>query len=370
MAGNTLGTLFKVTTFGESHGAALGCVIDGCPAGIDIDESFIKLEMERRKPGARQKKADGSLAFNAAVTSRSEEDSVEILSGVFEGKSTGTPIAMLIRNTSQISKDYSNIKDKFRPGHADYTFFQKYGIRDYRGGGRSSGRETCARVAAGAIAKMFLKKHGINITAYTERAAGISIQNIDLTQIENNFMRAPDNNAATKMLEKIEDLRKEGNSTGGIISCIIKGVPAGLGEPVFNKCDALLAKAILSIGAVKGIEFGNGFMSADSTGKDNNDAMRIQNGSVHFETNNAGGILGGISNGNDIFFRLAVKPVPSIYIKQETLDTSYSECDILIEGRHDVCLCPRIVPVVEAMSALVIADLYLCNQTSKSTSIK
>lgn len=356
MSGNTFGEIFKVTTFGESHGNGLGCIIDGVPAGIEINEDFLQSEMDRRKPGAKN---------NAAVTARKEDDKAEILSGVFEGKSTGTPIAILIRNTNQHSGDYSNIMNKFRPGHADYTFTQKYGFRDYRGGGRSSGRETCARVAAGAIAKMFLKSQGINITAYTIKAAGISINKKDLTQIEENTLRAPDNEAATKMQERIEEIRKQGNSIGGIIECVITGVPAGLGEPVFDKADAMLAQAILSVGAIKGIEFGAGFEAADLLGSENNDFMKNNNGKPEFETNNAGGILGGMTRGDEIVFRAAVKPVPSIYLKQNTIDTDFNETEIEIQGRHDICLCPRIVPVIEAMSAITIADLLLRNRSSR-----
>lgn len=352
MSGNTFGSIFRVTTFGESHGAGLGCIIDGCPAGIDFDENFLQHEMDRRKPGAK----------SAAVTNRKEDDKAEVLSGVFEGKTTGTPIAILVRNANQHSKDYSNIMDKFRPGHADFSFHEKYGIRDYRGGGRSSGRETCARVAAGAFAKMFLKTMNISITAYTKKAAGIEGTKVDFSEIENNQIRAADKDAALLMQKKIEDFHREGNSCGGIVECVVKGLPAGLGEPVFDKFDAELAHAIVSIGAVKGIEFGLGFGAADSNGIENNDFMR--KGPV-FETNNAGGILGGISNGNDVVFRAAVKPVPSIFKKQQTIDTAGNECDILIEGRHDVCLCPRIVPVIEAMTAITVADMILRNRSSR-----
>lgn len=352
MSGNTFGSIFRVTTFGESHGAGLGCIIDGCPAGIDFDENFLQHEMDRRKPGAK----------SAAVTNRKEDDKAEVLSGVFEGKTTGTPIAILVRNANQHSKDYSNIMDKFRPGHADFSFHEKYGIRDYRGGGRSSGRETCARVAAGAFAKMFLKTMNISITAYTKKAAGIEGTKVDFSEIENNQIRAADKDAALLMQKKIEDFHREGNSCGGIVECVVKGLPAGLGEPVFDKFDAELAHAIVSIGAVKGIEFGLGFGAADSNGIENNDFMR--KGPV-FETNNAGGILGGISNGNDVVFRTAVKPVPSIFKKQQTIDTAGNECDILIEGRHDVCLCPRIVPIIEAMTAITVADMILRNRSSR-----
>lgn len=352
MSGNTFGEIFRVTTFGESHGAGLGVIIDGCPAGITVDEEFLQSEMDRRKPGQK----------GNSVTNRKEDDKAEILSGVFEGKTTGTPIAILIRNSNQHSKDYSNIMDKFRPGHADWTFHQKYGIRDYRGGGRSSGRETCARVAAGAFAKMFLKTMDINVTAWTKKAAGIEITKLDLSQIESNLMRAPDNEAAARMEEKINEIRLAKNSCGGIVECIVTNCPAGLGEPVFDKLDAELAHAIISIGAVKGIEFGLGFEAADSTGSINNDFMRE---GPEFGSNNAGGILGGISRGDDIIFRAAVKPVPSIFLKQETIDINGKECDIEIEGRHDVCLCPRIVPVIEAMTAITVADMILRNRSSR-----
>lgn len=352
MSGNTFGQIFKVTSFGESHGKALGCIVDGLPSGLNIDESFIQNEMAKRKPGTS----------SSAVTSRKEDDFVEILSGVFEGKSTGTPIAMLIKNSNQHSKDYENIKDKFRPGHADFTYFEKYGIRDYRGGGRSSGRETCARVAAGALAKLFLAQKGIKITAYTKRAAGISVQKIALEEIEKNSLRCPDIKTSQKIEEKIKEFALQGNSCGGIVECLVQGVKAGLGEPVFDKLDAELAKAILSIGAIKGIEFGEGFAVADLTGSQNNDPMAQD---FKFTQNNAGGILGGISNGNDIIFRAAVKPVPSIYQNQKTVDINGNACDILIEGRHDVCLCPRIVPVVEAMTAITLTDMYLRNLSSK-----
>ena len=363
MSGNTFGTIFKVTTFGESHGAGLGAVVDGCPAGLEIDINRIQEALNRRRPGAS---ADGKL--NAAVTARKEADQVEILSGVFEGVSEGTPIAMIIRNTSQKSKDYSNLAATFRPGHADYTFSEKYGNRDYRGGGRSSGRETAARVAAGAVARIFLEKSGIKITAYTLRAAGISCKKVDFEQIEQNSLRACDEEAAKLMEEKIAELRSQGNSAGGIIECVVEGVPAGLGEPVFDKLDAELAKAVLSIGAVKGIEFGAGFAAADLTGSQNNDKMRSSGSNVQFETNNAGGILGGMSNGNQIVFRAAVKPVPSIFQTQKTVtakDGKFENTDLLIEGRHDICICPRIVPVVEAMTAIVVADMILRNRAAK-----
>src|SRR5574344_829548 len=365
MSGNSFGDIFRVTTFGESHGVALGCVIDGCPAGITIDTDKLQRALDRRKPGAKQVDADGNEIFNAAVTARSESDKAEIVSGVFEGKSTGTPIAILIHNDNQHSKDYNDIKNLFRPGHADYTYEEKYGIRDYRGGGRSSGRETCARVAAGAIAQMILDEEKITITAYTKSAASCTCTKIDYAEIEKNPMRAPDKDAALQMERRISELRQKGASAGGIVECVISGVPVGLGEPVFDKLDAVIAQAILSIGAIKGIEFGSGFDVADITGSKNNDAMRADNKQISFLSNNAGGILGGISRGDEIIFRAAVKPVPSIFIKQQTVNTNFEDSDIVIEGRHDVCLCPRIVPVIEAMTAITLADMYLRNKTAK-----
>lgn len=370
MAQNTIGTLFKVTTFGESHGAGLGCVIDGCPAGIELDLAAVQRELDRRKPGA-----SFAGARNAAVTTRTEADLAEVLSGIFEGKSEGTPIAFVIRNTSQRSNDYERLARTFRPGHADWTYFAKYGHRDHRGGGRASGRETAARVAAGAVARQVLRAllgSSVRIIAYTERAAGISIGSVTYDHIEQNPLRAADNAAAEQMSVRIEELRKAGDSAGGIIACHITGIPAGLGEPVFGKLDAELARAMLSIGAVKGIEFGAGFSAADSTGSSNNDPLRVaDNGSLYSVTNNAGGILGGISSGADIFFRVAVKPVASIFRHQKTVrvtddGASYVDSDLIIEGRHDVCLCPRVVPVVEAMAAIVLADAVLQQRAAQA----
>ena len=339
MSGNTFGKLFKITTFGESHGVGLGVIIDGIPSNIKIDEEKIQKALDRRRPGQSSKSGD-----NAAVTNRNEADKLEILSGIFEGYSTGTPISINIRNTSQHSRDYGNLATSYRPGHADYTFDAKYGIRDYRGGGRSSGRETCARVAAGSVAQQVLEE---------KLGSGFSV-------IEENALRAPDLEASSLMEEKITEIRRNGDSAGAIIECVIDGVPAGLGEPVFDKLDAELAKAMLSIGAVKGIEFGEGFNSAKMTGSTWNDKMRVsEDGKVIFETNHAGGILGGISNGNQIVFRLAVKPVPSIFISQKTINKNGENIDLEIKGRHDVCLAPRIVPVVEAMAYITILDLFL-----------
>ncbi|OJF77557.1 MAG: chorismate synthase [Treponema sp. CETP13] len=413
MSGNTIGEIFKVTTFGESHGPALGCVIDGCPAGIPIDILKIQKALDKRKPGAKQIDAQGNEIFNSAVTARKEADKAEILSGIFSDTnnatetplSTGTPIGILIRNTSQHSKDYSNLKKSYRPGHADYTYDQKYGFRDYTGGGRSSGRETAARVAAGAIAQMVLENttttavhtnSKINIIAWTKEAAGVKApevislnnpssidkQTIDTLQstIETNSMRTSDTQTASEMSKAISKCRAEGNSAGGIIRCLVTNIPAGLGEPVFDKLDAELAKAMLSIGAIKGIEFGSGFESAKMHGSDWNDAIRSSSvseldTSPYFETNHAGGILGGLSTGAPIIFDVVVKPVPSIFIKQHTIqknnfemttsNTKFQNTDILIEGRHDICLCPRIVPVVEAMTAIVLADMLLRNRNAR-----
>lgn len=363
MSGNTFGTIFRVTTFGESHGAGLGVIVDGCPAGIEIDPSKIQEALDKRRPGAA---VNGIKT--AAVTSRSEPDAAEIMSGVFEGKSEGTPIAMVIRNTSQHSNDYGNLVNTFRPGHADYCYDAKYGFRDYRGGGRASGRETAARVAAGAIAGMILDGYGIKVKAYTLKAAGIKCNKISFDEIEQNTMRAPDNEAAKLMEAKVDELRRNCDSAGGIVECVVDGVPAGLGEPVFDKLDAELAKAMLSLGAVKGIEFGAGFDAADLFGSTNNDRMHMEKGKPVYDTNNAGGILGGMSNGNQIKFRIAVKPVPSIFQKQQTVcknGETYEDAELEIKGRHDVCLCPRMVPVVEAMVNIVLADMLLRQRASR-----
>lgn len=362
MAGNTFGTIFRITTFGESHGSAIGVVIDGCPAGIRIDINDIQRALDRRKPGA----ADGKQ--NPAVTSRNESDKAEILSGVFEGVSEGTPIAIAIRNNSQKSEDYSDLAHMFRPGHADYTYFKKYGVRDWRGGGRSSGRETASRVAAGAVANAVLQTAGISVKAYTISAAGISCKARDMDAVERTSFRACDEKAAKEMEARVARLRAEGESAGGIVECTAHGVPAGLGETVFDKLDAELAKAVLSIGGVKGIEFGAGFGAALLTGSENNDAMRTVDGEAAFLSNNSGGILGGISNGNDIVFRAAIKPVPSISLTQETVREeggAYFDSDISVEGRHDACLCPRIVPVIEAMTEIVLADMLLRNRSAR-----
>ncbi|MGP1587775.1 MAG: chorismate synthase [Treponemataceae bacterium] len=379
MSGNSFGKIFKVTTFGESHGNSIGCVIEGVPAGIPIDIKKIQNDMNRRRPFQTNPENNSEFSLNKAISERKEEDKVEILSGIFEGKSIGTPITIVIKNLDPHSFDYEQLKDKFRPSHADYTYCKKYGTVDYRGGGRSSGRETAARVAAGAVAKIVLENYdlgcqNIQITASTVKVCNIEAVEYNRLQINQNPLRCADKEAAKKMLKCVEKLKERGDSAGGIVECIIDNVPAGLGEPVFDKLDALLAHAMLSIGSVKGIEFGAGFDLCNMTGsksndqmfsKNNSDTRENTNGDSVFSSNNAGGILGGISNGNKIVFRVAVKPVPSISIEQNTIDINGSECKIKINGRHDVCLCPRIIPVVEAMSAMVLLDLALEARCSK-----
>lgn len=352
MSGSSFGNIFQISTFGESHGAALGVVIDGVPAGLPIDINFIQSELDRRRPGQ-----------SSLTTARKEGDQAEILSGVLNGIATGTPLAIIIRNTDQRSKDYSKLEHTFRPGHADYTYTAKYGIRDVRGGGRSSGRETAARVAAGAVAKLFLQTLGVKITAYAQAIAGIKAETFDIDEIEKNPARCPDPAAAEKMIEAVAAAAAQKDSVGGIVGCQISGVPAGWGEPVFDKLDALLAHAMLSLGAVKGIEFGDGFAAASLRGSENNDPL--QPGNAPFATNHAGGILGGISNGDEINFRIAVKPTPSISQVQSTIDDSGNACELEITGRHDPCIVPRIVPVVEAMAALVLADCALLQRTTR-----
>jgi chorismate synthase len=342
MGGSTFGRIVTLTTFGESHGKAVGVILEGIQSGFPIDQAQIQHELDRRKPGQ-----------SSVTTSRKESDTVDILSGVFEGKTLGTPIMMMVPNADQHSSDYQNIKESYRPGHADYTYDLKYGLRDYRGGGRSSGRETTGRTAAGAIAKQLLARVGIKITAYTLEAGGITSRTIDFDQIEKNIMRCPDASAARKMVERVEACAEAGESIGGIVECRVEHMVPGLGEPVFDKLDALLARAILSIGAVKGFEIGEGFKAAGMTGSEHND--QYIDGQW---TNHAGGINGGISSGEDIIFRCAVKPTPSIAQLQKTLNSSGEAADITIEGRHDPCICPRIIPVVEAMTALTLLDAY------------
>lgn len=355
---NTFGNIFTITTFGESHGRGLGVIIDGCPAGIKIDEDFIKTELQRRKPGQSK-----------ITTQRKEEDNFEILSGVFEGQSTGTPIAMVIYNTDQKSKDYSHIADKFRPSHADYTYHEKFGVRDYRGGGRSSARETAARVAAGAVAKLLLASYGVAINAYVSQAGPVKLekpyQELDFSQTESNIVRCPDPATADKMIELIDQVRKERDTIGGVVSCVAKGVPVGLGEPVFDRLHAVLGHAMLSINAVKGFEFGSGFEGVTMKGSQHNDAFYTEGDKVRTRTNHSGGIQGGISNGEDIYFKVAFKPVATIMQDQESVNAQGETTTVSGKGRHDPCVVPRAVPIVEAMCALVLADHLLLNRSSK-----
>ena len=349
---NIIGKLFTFTSFGESHGKGIGGIVDGCPPGVELDEVFIQNELNRRRPG----QSDIS-------TPRKEGDKVEFLSGIFEGKTTGTPIAFVIWNENQHSQDYDKLKDVYRPSHADYTYQQKYGIRDHRGGGRSSARETASRVVAGAIAKLVLKKSGVEITAFTSRVGHIAMESdyetADLSLIESNIVRCPDQAAAEKMIDYIKELKEEGDSIGGIISCVIKGVPVGLGEPVFDKLQARLAQAMLSINATHGFDYGRGFEGVNLKGSEMNDAFIKVNGIVTTKTNNSGGVQGGISNGEDIYFRVLFKPVATISKKQDTLDIHSNEVELEARGRHDPCVLPRAVPIVEAMAALTVLDLLL-----------
>ena len=361
-AGSGFGNLFRVTTWGESHGKGVGVVVDGCPAGLSLCEEDIQVYLNRRKPGTSR-----------FTTPRKEDDCVEILSGVFEGKTTGTPISMVVFNKTQRSKDYSEIASYYRPGHADYTYDCKYGFRDYTGGGRSSGRETIGRVAAGAIAAKLLTEMGISVDAYTKSIGpvGIIYENFDLEQRFENAVCMPDAEAAEKAAVYLEQCMKESNSSGGVIECSIKGVPAGLGEPCFEKLSANLGKAILSIGAVKGFEIGDGFGVAQSTGLTNNDAFYYdENGEIQKKTNHAGGILGGISDGSEILFRAAIKPTPSIHAAQETVNKSGENISVNIKGRHDPVIVPRAVVVVECMAAITVLDALLVNMSAKVENLK
>lgn len=360
MAGSIYGKSFRVTTWGESHGAGLGVVIDGCPAGLELSEQDIQKYLDKRKPGQ-----------SVYTTPRKEADAVRIMSGVFEGKTTGAPISMMVINETQRSSDYSEIAEYYRPGHADYTFDEKYGFRDYRGGGRSSGRETIGRVAAGAVAVKLLEQLGIKILAYASEIGGISIDydRFDAGNIENNAFRLPDAEAVKKVEEYAAGKLEEKDSMGGIIECVITGVMPGIGETVFDKLDAQLAKAVMSIGAVKGFEVGDGFAVARATGLKNNDAFIIKDGRIDKETNHAGGILGGMSDGTDIVFRAAFKPTPSIAATQRTVNKAGEEIDISIKGRHDPMIVPRAVVVVEAMAALTLVDLIFENMTAKLDNI-
>lgn len=355
MAGSIFGKNFTVTTFGESHGAAIGAVIDGCPAGLHLSEEDIQKYLDRRKPGQSE-----------FTTKRSESDRVEILSGVFEGRTEGTPIALLIRNEDAHSKDYSDLKDKFRPGHADFGFYSKYGIRDYRGGGRSSGRETAARVAAGAVALKFLDHYGIEVHAYTKAIGNVEAESFDLSECARNPLYMPDHNAYKRASEYLEVCMQDRDSAGGVVECVATGVPSGLGEPVFDKLDARLAYAVMSIGAVKGFEIGDGYKAAKARGSENNDAFYMENGRVHKKTNHAGGILGGISDGSDIILRAHIKPTPSIAQKQSTVTDTGDDTTIEIKGRHDPVIVPRAVVVVECMTGLVLADALLCDRCSRT----
>ena len=356
--GNIYGKRFRITTFGESHGKAIGVTIDGCPAGLDIDEDFIQQELDRRKPGQSK-----------ITTQRKEGDNAEILSGVFEGKSTGTPIAIVIFNEDQKSKDYSHIAEKFRPSHADFTYQQKYGNRDYRGGGRSSARETAARVAAGAIAKLLLKQIGVSISAFVSQVGSLRLESsyteLNLSEAENNIVRCPDPAMAERMIQLIDETRKKQDTIGGIVSCVIEGTPIGLGEPVFDKLHAELGKAMLSINAVKGFEYGSGFEGVKMYGSEHNDIFDEEDGKVSTRSNHSGGVQGGISNGQDIYFNVAFKPVATIMKDQESIDASGNKTIVSGKGRHDPCVVPRAVPIVEAMAALVIADYYLLDKSSK-----
>lgn len=354
---NSYGTLFRISTFGESHGPAIGVIIDGCPAGLTIDENFIQSELDRRKPGQSK-----------ITTQRKEDDTFKVLSGVFEGKSTGTPIAIVIENQDQRSKDYSHIQNTFRPSHADYTYEVKYGNRDYRGGGRSSARETAARVAAGAIAKLLLKQSGVDISAFVSQVGDIKADhytNLDLTKTEDNIVRCPDQKTAEKMIALIDEVRLSRDTVGGIVTCVIKNTPVGLGEPVFDKLHAELGKAMLSINAVKGFEYGSGFEGIKLHGSQHNDEFYKEGDRIRTKTNHSGGVQGGISNGEDIYFNVAFKPVATIMQDQQSVDKEGNEATVSGKGRHDPCVVPRAVPIVEAMAALVLADFLLRARTSK-----
>lgn len=361
MAGSTFGTIFKITTWGESHGKALGVVIDGCPAGLPLEEADIQLYLDRRKPGS-----------SGISTPRKEADSVEILSGVFGGLTTGTPILLMVRNTSQISRDYDEIASYYRPGHADYTFDAKYGFRDYRGGGRSSGRETVGRVAAGAVACKILNRLGVTLCAYTRSIGPIeaNMDRFDRAAIPQTPTAMPDLAAAEAAMAYLEDAKRKTDSVGGCMECLVEGLPAGIGDPVFEKLDANLAKAVMSIGAVKAVEIGDGRLASLRFGSENNDSFRMENGSVTKATNHAGGILGGISDGDDILIRAYVKPTPSIFTTQRTVNRSGEDIDVNIKGRHDPIIVPRAVVVMECMTALTVLDAMLLNMSAKLDSLE
>lgn len=350
---NTFGELFRLTTFGESHGPGVGGVIDGMPPGVEVDLDFIQHELNRRRPGQ-----------SALTTARKEGDKVEILSGVFEGKTTGCPIGFLVRNENQHSNDYDNLRNLFRPSHADFTYFKKYGLRDHRGGGRTSARETIARVVGGAFAKLALRRLGISITAYTSQVGHIALSgtyaDLDLSLVENNPVRCPDEKVAAEMAKLIAEVKAEGDTIGGIISCVVKGCPPGLGEPVFGKLHARLGAAMLSINAVKGFEYGAGFAGVTQRGSEQKDVfVRRSDGSIGTLTNRSGGIQGGISNGEDIYFRVAFKPVATLLREQQTVDIAGNAVSVKARGRHDPCVLPRAVPIVEAMTSMVLLDSYM-----------
>ena len=355
---NTFGTLFRLTTFGESHGEAIGGVVDGMPAGIPVDMAFIQHELDRRRPGQ-----------SSITTSRNESDRVELLSGVFEGKTTGAPIGFVVYNQNQHSADYDNMRDLFRPSHADYTYYYKYGVRDHRGGGRSSARITISRCVAGALAKIALQQLGISIQAYTSQVGPIALDNdyrhYDLSLTETNAVRCPDPEKAKAMIRLIQEVKAEGDTIGGIITCVIKGCPAGLGEPEANKLHAALGSAMLSINAVKGFEYGEGFGCVTARGSEQNDLFCAYDGNISTISNHSGGIQGGISNGQDIFFRVAFKPVATLLRPQETVNIHGAPTTLTARGRHDPCVLPRAVPVVESMTAMTILDAYLLDKTTK-----
>ncbi len=354
---NTFGKIFAVTTFGESHGPGIGAVIDGCPAGLTVDEEYIQRELDRRKPGQSK-----------ITTQRREEDTFQILSGIFEGKTTGAPLTLFIANTDARSKDYSHLENTFRPSHADFTYQTKYGIRDHRGGGRSSARETAARVAAGAVAKLFISSIGMRVQAFVSQVGEIKsppYTELDLQKTENNIVRCPDPATAEKMIAQIEKARLERDTIGGVVTCVITNAPAGLGEPVFDKLHAELGRAMLSINAVKGFEYGSGFDGVRLRGSAHNDAIVNEGGKIRTKTNHSGGIQGGISNGEDIYFNVAFKPVATIMQDQESVDGEGNAVTVEGKGRHDPCVVPRAVPIVEAMAALVMADFVLRARTAR-----
>ena len=355
---NTIGNIFRLTSFGESHGKGIGGVIDGYPAGIDIDMDFIQHELDRRKPGQ-----------SSITTARKESDKVEILSGIFEGKSTGTPIGFIVWNENQHSQDYSNLKEVFRPSHADFTYWEKYGIRDYRGGGRTSARETISRVVAGAFAKLALNQLGVNIQAYTSQVGGICLEDdynlYNIATAEDNAVRCPDAEKAKEMEDLILKVKAEGDTIGGVITCVVKHCPIGLGEPVFGKLHAALGNAMLSINAAKGFEYGSGFSGVTQKGSEQNDVFCQENGRISTRTNHSGGIQGGISNGQDIYFRVAFKPIATLLREQQTVDINGEETVLAAKGRHDPCVLPRAVPIVEAMAAITLLDYYLLSKTTR-----